>query len=114
MFKSTVAAVAAVLVLSPAAFADGLTKVTLKHEYDTALVTTDAGTAILLTELSRAAKRACSSRIPASGITYTDAECADTLFVAAVKKIHADQIESGASIAPAFEKAALTQLASAD
>jgi len=113
MFKPTLAALAAVFALSPAAFAEGKL-VTLTHEYDTALLSSDEGAAQLLAELTRAAKRTCTSRLPASGMSYTDSECVESLFVAAVKQIHAATTEKGAAVAPAFEKVALTQLASAD
>ena len=114
MFKPTVSVLVAALVLSPLACAEGLRKVTLKHDYDTALLSTDEGAGILLADLTRAAKRVCTSRIPAYGGQYVDDACAESLVLSAVKEIHAVQSEAGVEIAPAFERAALTQLASAD
>lgn len=113
MFKPTLAALAAVFALSPAAFAE-TRLVTLSHQYDTALLATDEGAAQLLSDLTRAARRTCTSRVPASGVTFTDAACVDALFVAAIKQIHAAHVEAGTAIAPAFEQVALTQLASSD
>ena len=114
MFKSTVSALAAAVLLSPAAFAEGGKKVTLSHDYDAALVSTDAGTATLLSDLERAARRTCTSRVPGTGGYYLDTACADTLLVAAVKQIHETHTASGLDVAPAFERIALTRLASAD
>ncbi|MBK8198275.1 MAG: UrcA family protein [Acidobacteria bacterium] len=113
MFKSTVMAALAVAALAPAAFAEGKT-VTLTHQYDTGLVSSDDGAAELIAELDRAAKRACTSRVPGLGISFTDEACAESLLTAAVKQIHTASLEAGTFIAPAFEKAALTQLASVD
>jgi len=114
MFKSTVSVLVAAVLLSPAAFAESGKIVTLKHDYDAALLASDEGASDLLTALTRAAKRACSSRVPAYGGFYTDLDCADSLVKAAVKEIHAAQTAAGVEMAPAFERIALTQLASAD
>lgn len=114
MLKSTVSAVAAALILSPAAVAEGGKMVTLTHNYDAALVSSDDGAATLLSELERAAKRTCSSRVPGLGGYYLDADCAESLLVSAVRQIHAAHIAAGLDVAPAFERIALTQLASAD
>ncbi|MCU0730445.1 MAG: UrcA family protein [Hyphomonas sp.] len=114
MFKTTVAAVAAAVLLSPAAFAEGGKMVTLSHDYDAALVSSDTGASVLLAQLERAAKRTCTSRIPGTGGQYMDAACADALLVAAVKQIHETHTAAGLDVAPAFERIALTQLASAD
>jgi UrcA family protein len=114
MFKSTVSALAAVVLLSPAAFAEDGKMVTLSHDYDAALVSSDAGADALLAELEKAAKRTCTSRIPGTGGYYLDAACADTLLVAAVKQIHETHTAAGLDVAPAFERIALTHLASAD
>ncbi len=114
MFKSTVSAVAAALLLSPAAFAQGARMVTLSHDYDAALVSSDAGAGALLAELEQAAKRVCTSRIPGTGGHYLDAACANSLVLAAVKQIHETHTAAGLEVAPTLERIALTQLASAD
>jgi UrcA family protein len=114
MFKSTVTALVAALAASPAALAESGRPVTLTHSYDAVLLSSDAGATALLAGLEQAARRTCSSRVPASGGTYTDEACAGALYVAAVKQIHAAQSAAGAELAPVFERAALTQLASAD
>lgn len=114
MFKSTVSAVLAALVLAPAAYAEGGTRVTLSHTYDAAQLQSDEGAAALIADLKKAAKRVCTTRLPASGTPYIDRGCAESLVIAAVKDIHAAQTEAGMTIAPAFERVALVQLASAD
>ena len=114
MFKSTVSVLVAAFVLSPVALAEGSKEVTLSHTYDAALLETDTGAATLIADLTRAAKRVCTTRIPASGTPYVDGDCVDTLVMAAVKDIHAEQAGNGVAIAPAFERVALVQLASAD
>lgn len=114
MFKSTIPVLAAVLLLSPAAVAEGKKEVTLTHDYDAALLSSDAGTSLLMDELTKAARRTCTSRIPAYGGMYTDLGCAESLVSAAVKDIHAAQAAAGTQMAPSFERLALTRLASAD
>ncbi|MEQ9505115.1 MAG: UrcA family protein [Hyphomonas sp.] len=114
MFKSTVSVLVAAFALSPVALAEGGKEVTLSHTYDTALLETDAGATALIADLKKAAKRVCTTRIPASGTPYVDRDCAESLVMAAVKDIHAAQTENGVAIAPAFERVALVQLASAD
>jgi UrcA family protein len=114
MIKTTLTALAAVLAVSPAAFAESGRNVTLTHVYDAALLSSDAGATALLTELERTARRVCTSRVPAHGGTYTDEACVATLYTAAVQKIHAAQSAAGVDLAPVFERAAATQLASAD
>lgn len=114
MLKSTITVLVAAFALSPAALADGVKKVTLTHQYDAALLSSDEGASTLLTELERAAERTCTSRVPAYGGQFIDETCADSLFRAAVKQIHAAESADGVTFAPAFERVALTQLASAD
>ncbi len=114
MFKSTVSALAAAVLLSPAAFAETGKMVTLTHDYDAGLLSSEAGASVLMADLKRAARRACTSRIPASGGYYTDTACADSLIAAAVKQIHEAHSAQGMEMAASFERIALTQLASAD
>jgi UrcA family protein len=114
MFKFTVLAVVAIVLLSPAAFAEDGKMVTLTHDYDAALVSSDAGAGALLAELEWAAKRVCTSRVPGAGGQYLDTACADSLVLAAVKQIHEAHTAAGLDVAPTFERIALTQLASAD
>jgi hypothetical protein len=64
--------------------------------------------------LPEAAKRTCTSRMPAYGGFCSDLACADSLVAAAAQEIHAAQTAAGANIAPSFERIALTQLASTD
>lgn len=114
MFKRTASALAAALILAPAALADDVKQVTLTHQYDAALLSTDEGASVILSDLKQATERLCTSRIPAYGGMYTDKACAEGLMVAAVKEIHAAQTKAGVMIAPSFERVALTQLASAE
>ncbi len=114
MLKSTVSVLVAAVLLSPAAFAESGKQVTLKHDYDAALLSSDEGASFLVTELTRAAKRACTSRVPVYGGLYTDQICTASLVSSAVKEIHEAQSAAGVEIAPSFERIALTQLASAD
>lgn len=114
MFKPTVSVLAAVVLLSPVALAEGAKRVTLTHTYDTSLVSNEDGAAELLADLTRAAKRACTSRVPALGGAFTDMKCADSLVVAAIKQIQLETSEAGTGMAPSLERIALTRLASAD
>ena len=114
MFKLTASALAAALILAPAALADEVKQVTLTHKYDAALLSTDEGASVILGDLEQATERLCTSRIPAYGGMYTDKACAEGLMASAVKEIYAAQTEAGVRIAPAFERVALTQLASAE
>lgn len=114
MLKSTLTVLAAAAFLVPAALAEGGQKVTLKHDYDVSLLSDDAGAVKLLSELKRAAARACTSRVPAYGGQYTDPACSEALYEAAVKQIHETGLATGVSFAPNFERAALTQIASID
>lgn len=77
MSKSTVSVLVAAAVLSPAAFAQGRKAPTLSHEYDAALLASDEGASVLLAGLTRAAKRTCTSRIPAYGGRERDPRGAD-------------------------------------
>lgn len=113
MLKSTLTVLAAAAILVPSAAAEGQ-KVTLKHDYDVSLLSDDAGSVKLLSELKRAAARACTSRVPAYGGQFTDRVCTETLFEAAVKQIHTSGLASGIDFAPSFERAAQTQIASID
>ena len=114
MIKSTVSVLAAALILSPVALAQGGKMVTLTHTYDTALVSSEDGAAELLADLTSAAKRACTSRAPVLGMDYTDTACAETLVVAAVNQIQLETKQAGTDMAPSLERIALTQLASAN
>ncbi|HRJ01101.1 MAG TPA: UrcA family protein [Hyphomonas sp.] len=114
MLKSTLTVLAAAAFLVPAALAEGGQTVTLKHDYDASLLSDDAGAAQILSELKRAAARACTSRVPAYGGQFTDPVCTDYLYEAAVKQIHETGLAAGISFAPQFELAALTQIASID
>lgn len=114
MFKSTVSVLAAVALLSPIALAERAKPVTLTHVYDRALVSSEDGAAELLADLTRAAKRVCTSRAPLVSMTYTDKACAETLVVAAVKQIQLETAAAGIGMAPSLERIALTQLASAN
>lgn len=114
MSKSTFSVLAAVFLLSPAALADRIKEVTLTHEYDAALLSSDAGTSLLLDGLTKAAKRTCTSRIPAHGGFHTDLACTESLVTAAVRDIHAAHTIAGTRMAPSFSRMALMQLASSD
>ncbi|MFN3912732.1 UrcA family protein [Hyphomonas sp.] len=114
MFKSTVSVLAAVALLSPIAVAERAKLVTLTHVYDKAQLSSEDGAAELLTGLTRAAKRVCTSRAPLVSMDYTDKACAESLVVAAVRQIQLEAAEAGIGMAPSLERIALTQLASAN
>lgn len=113
MLKTTLTVLAAATLLVPAALAEGQA-VTLTHQYDVEALSDDTGAAKLLVDLKRAADRVCTTRVPAYGGMFTDDTCADSLFEAAVKQIHETGMASGIDFAPSFERAALTQIASAN
>lgn len=113
MLKTTLTVLAAATLLVPAALAEGK-NVTLTHSYDVEALSDDLGAAKLLIDLKRAAERVCTTRVPAYGGMFTDEACAESLFEAAVQQIHQTGMASGVNFAPAFERAALTQIASAN
>ncbi|MFN4226426.1 MAG: UrcA family protein [Hyphomonas sp.] len=113
MLKSTVTVLAAATMLVPVATAEGL-KATLKHDYDIAALSDDAAATKLLSDLRRAAARACTSRVPAYGGQFTDPVCTASLYEAAVRQIHEKGLATGVDFAPSFERAALTRIASID
>jgi len=61
MFQSTVPVLVAAVLLSPAAFVEAKKEVALKHDYGAPLLACDEGASVLLAELTRAAKRTCTS-----------------------------------------------------
>lgn len=109
MFKPTATILAAALILSPAAFAQAPTEVTLHVSYDPQLLASEAGSAELVRTLRREARKVCSHTIVITGTPYTDRVCVDNLVTEAIRQIHSDQSAAGQAIAPAFE-----QLASLD
>jgi UrcA family protein len=111
MIKLTVSALSAAVLLSTVALAEGAKPVTLTHTYDMTLVSSEAGAAELLADLTSAAKRACTSRVPVMG-NYTDKACAESLVVAAVKQIQSASAEAGTDLAPTLQRVAQVQLAS--
>ena len=114
MLKVSSMIVAAAMVLTPVAAADSLKEVTLKMDYDPALLTSDAGAETLVSELKREARKVCSQRLPAIGSMYVDSECANSLVKAAVQQIHADVSEAGADVAPDFQRLAAVEYALAN
>lgn len=104
MFKATSMILAAAMVFSPFAAAEPLKEVTLKMDYDPALLASDEGTDLLVTSLKREARKVCSHRVPATGSTYIDRDCVDGLMTAAVQQIHDDQSAAGQLFAPSFEQ----------
>jgi UrcA family protein len=114
MLKSTLTALVAVAAFAPAAFAEGSKHVTLTHDYDAAVLASEDGASALVSDLTRSAKRLCTTRLPAGAGVYTDKACVDSLVSAAVKQIFAQQSEAGMDIAPGFERIALTRMASAE
>lgn len=103
MLKVTSTILAAAMVLTPVAVAGPVKEVTLKMDYDPALLSTDAGVETLVSDLETKARKVCSQRIPAIGSIYVDTECSANLVKAAVQQIHADQSEAGLDIAPGFQ-----------
>ena len=114
MLKATSMILAAAMVLTPVAAAESLKEVTLKMDYDPALLTSEAGVETLVSELKREARKVCSQRLPAIGSVYVDADCADTLVKAAVTQIHADVSDAGQAVAPEFQRLAAVDYALAN
>lgn len=114
MFKATSMILAAAMVLTPIAAAESLKEVTLKMDYDPALLTSEAGAETIVSDLKREARKVCSQRVPAVGAVYVDTDCADALVKAAVQQIHADVSDAGAAIAPGFQRLAVVDYALAN
>lgn len=114
MFKPTSMILAAAMLLTPFAAAQGGAEVTLRMDYDPALLASDEGADSLITLLKREARKVCSQRIPATGGTYVDQDCVAGLMAAAIQQIHADQSAAGTAIAPGFEKLVTVEYALAN
>ena len=113
MLKATSMILAAAMALTPVAAAESLKEVTLKMDYDPALLTTEAGVDTLVSELESKARKLCSQRVPALGSIYVDADCSASLVKAAVQQIHADQASS-VELAPPFQRLAAVDYALAN
>jgi UrcA family protein len=114
MLKATSMILAAAMVFTPVAAAESLKEVTLKMNYDPALLTSEDGAETIVTSLKREARKVCSQRVPAMGAVYVDETCTDTLVKAAIQQIHADVSTSGAEIAPTFQRLAAVDYALAN
>lgn len=114
MFKPTATILGAALLLTPIAFASDLKEVTLRVNYDPAVLETEAGSAELVRELRRESRKVCSHRVIITGTPYVDRGCVDSLVSAAIQQIHADQTQAGQAIAPAFERLAVLDYAQAN
>ena len=114
MLKATSMILAAAMVLTPVAAAESLKEVTLKMNYDPALLTSEDGAETIVTSLKREARNICSQRVPAMGAVYVDETCADALVNAAIQQIHADVSTSGADITPGFQRLAAVDYALAN
>lgn len=104
MFKPTSMILAAAMVLTPLATAQSGKEVTLRMDYDPALLASDAGADSLVKSLKREARKLCSQRVPATGGNFIDQTCVSGLMTAAIQQIHADQTAAGTQLAPGFEK----------
>ncbi|MFN4025037.1 MAG: UrcA family protein [Hyphomonas sp.] len=114
MFKPTSMILAAAMVLTPFAAAQSGKEVTLRMDYDPALLASDDGADSLVKSLKREARKLCSQRIPATGGTYLDQDCVSNLMTAAIQQIHNDQTAAGTQIAPGFEKLVTVEYALAN
>jgi UrcA family protein len=114
MLKFSSMILAAAMAVTPVAAAESLKEVTLKMDYDPALLTSEAGAETLVSELKREARKVCSQRLPAVGSMVVDADCADALVKAAVTQIHADVSDAGQAVAPEFQRLAAVDYALAN
>lgn len=114
MFRPTSMILAAAMMLTPFAAAEGGTEVTLRMDYDPALLASDDGADGLVRSLKRQARKVCSQRIPATGGYYIDQDCVSSLMAAAVHQIHEHQSAAGTQIAPGFEKLVTVEYALAN
>jgi UrcA family protein len=114
MFKPVVTILAAALILSPVAAASGMTEVTLQMNYDPAKLETDAGSAEIVSELRREARKLCTHRLMVIGAPMVDHACAESLVKAAIEQIHADQTEAGRALSPAFKSLVAVNYAQAN
>ncbi|MFN3607661.1 MAG: UrcA family protein [Hyphomonas sp.] len=114
MLKVSSIILAAAMALTPVAAAESLKEVTLKMDYDPALLTSETGAETVVSQLKREARKVCSQRLPAIGSVYVDTNCADTLVKAAVQQIHADVSDAGQAVAPEFQRLAAVDYALAN
>lgn len=114
MLKVSSIILAAAMAFTPVAAAESLKEVTLKMDYDPALLTSETGAETVVSQLKREARKVCSQRLPAIGSVYVDTDCADTLVKAAVQQIHADLNDAGQAVAPEFQRLAAVDYALAN
>ncbi|MFN7056278.1 UrcA family protein [Hyphomonas sp.] len=114
MFKPVATILAAALILSPVAAASGLTQVTLTMNYDAEKLETEAGTAEIVSELRREARKLCTHRLLVIGAPMVDQACADSLVKEAIQQIHADQSAAGRALSPAFKSLVTVNYAEAN
>ena len=113
MKKFIVPALLAAVSLAPAAATAEGKPITVEIAYDKALLTSEAGAAVVLESFEAQAKEACSARSPVTNQPYVDRTCTKNIKKAALQKIMNKQEVSGLSTAPAFAQQAVTLVADA-
>ncbi|KCZ60200.1 UrcA family protein [Hyphomonas chukchiensis] len=114
MLKPIASIMAAAVILSPVAFAEAQTPITVEIEYDKDLVALDSGAPVVMASIESQAKKACTSYVPVFGGYYTDRSCVDDIVSAAISKINEQQASEGRKTADKFAQQAVMILADAE
>ena len=94
MRKTLVTLFAAAAFAAPFAHAEG-TPITVELEYDSALISTEAGAKDVLRSLRLQAKEACTYQVPVTGMSDFDRACRNDLVEKAIGQIRLAAIENG-------------------
>ncbi|MEO1100824.1 MAG: UrcA family protein [Pseudomonadota bacterium] len=106
---------AGVVALAPAAFADSSKEITVSLEYDSSLLSSEAGAAQVLASLESQVDRACLRERSLIVTERIDEACATDLLAKAVAEIHNNEADAAVPLAgifaaePAMVLAALEQ-----
>ncbi|MEH6490239.1 UrcA family protein [Hyphomonas oceanitis] len=114
MLKPIASIMAAAVILSPVAFAEAQTPITVEIQYDKDLLALDAGAPVVMASIKAQAKKACTSYVPVFGGNYTDRSCVNDIVSAAVSKINEQQALEGRETADEFAQQTVMILADAE
>ena len=107
------AAFVAIAPFAASASAEDLTPITVSIQYDHDLLVSDAGAAVVLSDIRHQARAACTT--PGSKFgrgPIVDRDCADDVMAKAAVKILQEREEMGLDTAPAFARVASVKTAS--
>lgn len=113
MKKALFSVAAAALALTPAAFAETATDITVAVSYDKVALGSEDGAAAVLTAIEEQAAEACMTRTAISYAKRLDRDCFNEVVVSAASMIVEKQEVEGYKTAPSFARLATTQVADA-